>query len=96
MLQALKEIKCKIFLLSFFFKLIRDNFLQEQVCLPVPAPGNNKMKVLWSTESKYPQRQWVTKNFVEVIFPLHYKSNRAILKFDFLPDIFPREGKRPC
>ena len=46
MLQALKEIKYKIFLLSFFFKLIRDNFLQEQVCLPLPAPGNNKMKVL--------------------------------------------------
>ena len=52
--------------------------------------------MLWSTESKYPQRQWVTKNYVEVIFSLHYKSDRAILKFDFLPDIFPRKGKRPC
>ena len=46
MLQALKEIKYKNFPPLIFFKLIRDNFLQEQVCLPVPAPGNNKMKVL--------------------------------------------------
>lgn len=46
MLPALKEIKYKIFLVAFFFKLIKNNFLREHVCLPVPAPGNSKVKVL--------------------------------------------------
>ena len=45
MLQALKEKKYKIVLVSFFLRLIRDNFLREQVCLPVPASRNDKMKV---------------------------------------------------
>ena len=30
---------------------------------------------------------FITKKVI--IFSLHYKSDGAILKFDFLPDIFP-------